>query len=179
MPAGLLGHFTDLPNYSYDPAKAKALLNQAGYGPGKKKLDLSLTYTQGDTNEQVVATLMKSDLAKLNINLSVQSLAWPTQWAKGKSATASQHQDIFMEYWWPDYADPYSWFINLLYAEKQPYFNLSYYSDPSLDTHDQQGGAAGRHRQVGRRSAVQEHAGARSSAPRRSCSSTTRTTSTR
>jgi peptide/nickel transport system substrate-binding protein len=134
VPAGLLGHFTDLPNYSYDPAKAKALLNQAGYGPGKKKLDLSLTYTQGDTNEQVVATLMKSDLAKLNINLSVQSLAWPTQWAKGKSATASQHQDIFMEYWWPDYADPYSWFINLLYAEKQPYFNLSYYSDPSLDT---------------------------------------------
>src|SRR5262249_35297680 len=60
VPAGLMGHFTDLPNYSYDPAKAKTLLNQAGYGPGKKKLNLSLTYTQGDTNEQVVATLMKS-----------------------------------------------------------------------------------------------------------------------
>jgi peptide/nickel transport system substrate-binding protein len=134
VPAGLLGHFTDLPNYSYDPAKAAALLNQAGYGPGKKALNLSLTYTQGDTNEQVVATLMKSDLAKLNINLSVQSLAWPTQWAKGKSATAAQHQDIFMEYWWPDYADPYSWFINLLDTEKPPYYNLSYYSDPALDT---------------------------------------------
>jgi peptide/nickel transport system substrate-binding protein len=134
VPEGLMGHFTDLPNYSYDPAKAKALLNKAGYGPGKKALNLSLTYTQGDTNEQVVATLMKSDLAKLNINLSVQSLAWPTQWAKGKSSSASQHQDIFMEYWWPDYADPYSWFINLLYTQKQPYFNLSYYSDPTLDT---------------------------------------------
>ena len=133
VPAGLLGHFTDLPNYSYDPAKATKLLNAAGYGPGKKALNLSLTYTQGDTNESVVATLMKSDLAKLNINLSVQSLSWPTQWAKGKSATASQHQDIFMEYWWPDYADPYSWFINLLETEKTPYFNLSYYSDPTLD----------------------------------------------
>ena len=76
---------------------------------------------------------MKSDLAKLNINLSVQSLAWPTQWAKGKSSTASQHQDIFMEYWWPDYADPYSWFINLLDTESPPYFNLSYYSDKTLD----------------------------------------------
>ena len=76
---------------------------------------------------------MKSDLAKLNINLSVQSLAWPTQWAKGKSSNASQHQDIFMEYWWPDYADPYSWFINLLYTESPPYFNLSYYSDTTLD----------------------------------------------
>jgi peptide/nickel transport system substrate-binding protein len=133
VPAGLLGHFTDLPNYSYDPAKAAKLLNGAGYGPGKKALNLSLTYTQGDTNESIVATLMKSDLAKLNINLSVQSLSWPTQWAKGKSSTASQHQDIFMEYWWPDYADPYSWFINLLYTESPPYFNLSYYSDKTLD----------------------------------------------
>ncbi len=133
VPAGLLGHFTNLPNYSYDPAKATKLLNAAGYGPGKKALNLSLTYTQGDTNESVVATLMKSDLAKLNINLSVQSLSWPTQWAKAKSSSAAQHQDIFMEYWWPDYADPYSWFINLLYTENPPYFNLSYYSDKTLD----------------------------------------------
>src|SRR5262249_25544802 len=35
VPAGLLGHFNDLPNYSYDPAKAAQLLHQAGYGPGK------------------------------------------------------------------------------------------------------------------------------------------------
>jgi peptide/nickel transport system substrate-binding protein len=133
VPAGLLGHFSNLPSYGYDPAKATALLHQAGYGPGKKALNLSLTYTQGDTNEGVVATLMKSDLARLNINLSVQSLAWPTQWVKAKSTSASQHQDIFMEYWWPDYADPYSWFINLLYAEKTPYFNLSYYANPALD----------------------------------------------
>ncbi len=134
VPAGLLGHFSNLPNYGYDPAKATKLLNQLGYGPGKKPLNLSLTYTQGDSNEQVVATLLKSSLAKENINLSVQSLAWPTQWGKAKSASAAQHQDIFLEYWWPDYADPYSWFINLLYTEKQPYFNLSYYSNPSLDS---------------------------------------------
>jgi peptide/nickel transport system substrate-binding protein len=134
VPAGLLGHFSNLPNYTYDPAKAAQLLQQAGYGPGKKPLNLSLTYTQGDTNEQVVATLMKSSLAKLNVNLTVKSLAWPTQWARGKSANAAQHQDIFMEYWWPDYADPYSWFVNLLETEKQPYFNLSYYSNPTLDS---------------------------------------------
>jgi peptide/nickel transport system substrate-binding protein len=134
VPAGLLGHFTNLPNYSYDPAKAAQLLHQAGYGPGKKSMNLTLTYTQGDTNEQVVATLIKSSLAKLNVNVAVQSLAWPTQWGRGKSANAAQHQDIFMEYWWPDYADPYSWFVNLLQTEKQPYFNLSYYSNPALDS---------------------------------------------
>ncbi len=135
VPDGLFGHFGSgsLPNYHYDPAKAASILNSIGYGPGKKPLNLSLTYTQGDSNEQVVATLMKSSLAKLNINLSIQSLAWPTQWGKAKSANPAQHQDIFFEYWWPDYADPYSWFVNLLETEKQPYFNLSYYSNPGLD----------------------------------------------
>jgi peptide/nickel transport system substrate-binding protein len=133
VPPGLLGHFNDLPDYSYDKAKAAALLNQAGYGPGKKALNLSLTYTQGDSNEQIVATIIKSDLAALNVNLSVQPLAWPTQWSKGKSSNAAQRQDIFLEYWWPDYADPYSWFVNLLETESPPNFNLSYYSNPAMD----------------------------------------------
>jgi peptide/nickel transport system substrate-binding protein len=133
VPVGLFGHFTDLPNYRYNSSKAEALLHRAGYGPGKKTLDLTLTYTQGDSNEQVVATLIKSSLAKLNLNVSVRSLAWNTQWAKAKSAKAAGHQDIFVEYWWPDYADPYSWFVNLLATEKQPYFNLSYYSNHALD----------------------------------------------
>jgi peptide/nickel transport system substrate-binding protein len=134
VPAGLFGHFTDLPNYRYDPTKATALLHSAGYGPGGKTLNLTLTYTQGDSNEQVVATLIKSSLAQLNVNLTVRSLPWNTQWAKAKSANPASHQDIFMEYWWPDYADPYSWFVNLLQTEKQPYFNLSYYSNQTLDS---------------------------------------------
>lgn len=133
VPPGLPGHFADLPNYSYNQAKAVALLKGAGYGPGGKALNLSLTYTAGDSNEQVVATIIKSDLAAVNANLSVQALAWPTQWAKGKSASTAQRQDIFLEYWWPDYADPYSWFANTLETESPPYFNLSYYSSPSLD----------------------------------------------
>jgi peptide/nickel transport system substrate-binding protein len=133
VPPGMFGHSSDLPVYSHNQAKAASLLNSAGYGPGKKALNLSLTYTQGDSNEQVVATIIKSDLAALNVNLSTQALAWPTQWAKGKSNNAAQHQDIFMEYWWPDYPDPFSWFQGLLETESPPYYNMSYYSNPSLD----------------------------------------------
>jgi len=133
VPAGLFGHFSNLPSYAYIPTEAAKLLNSAGYGPGKKRLNLTLTYTAGDTNEQVVATLLKSSLAKLNVGLTVQPLAWATQWSKGKSTSAAARQDIFIEYWWPDYADPYSWFVNLLQGEKQPFFNLSYYSNPVLN----------------------------------------------
>ena len=106
----MFGHFSDLPDVLLRQGQGGGAAEPAGYGPGKKALNLSLTYTQGDSNEQVVATIIKSDLAALNVNLSVQSLAWPTQWAKGKSSNAAQRQDIFMEYWWPDYPDPYSWF---------------------------------------------------------------------
>jgi peptide/nickel transport system substrate-binding protein len=133
VPPGLFGHFSNLPNYTYDTAKAVQLLHQAGYGPGKKPLNLTLTYTAGDPNEQVASTLMKSSLAKLNINLTIQSLAWPTQWAKAKSANLATRQGIFLEYWWPDYADPYSWFNNLVETQKSPYYNLSYYSNAALD----------------------------------------------
>jgi peptide/nickel transport system substrate-binding protein len=134
VPPGLWGHFDDLPSYTYDSSKAAQLLNSVGYGPGQKPMNLTLTLTQGDSNEQLVATIMKSNLAQLNVNLRIQTLTWSTQWAKAQSSDLSKRQDIFIEYWWPDYADPYSWFINLFHTEASPYFNLSYYSNPQLDT---------------------------------------------
>jgi peptide/nickel transport system substrate-binding protein len=36
-------------------------------------------------------------------------------------------------YWWPDYPDPVSWFYNLFRTEDPPFFNLSYYSNPTVD----------------------------------------------
>jgi peptide/nickel transport system substrate-binding protein len=134
IPAGLPGYTTNLPAYGYDPAKAKRLLNSIGYGPGKQALNLTLTYNASGSSKQVIATLMKSSLASLNVNLSVQPLAWATQWAKARSKNASQHQDILLMDWWPDYADPHSWFVNLLETQSPPYYNASYYSNAMLDS---------------------------------------------
>ncbi|HTG48748.1 MAG TPA: ABC transporter substrate-binding protein [Actinomycetota bacterium] len=133
IPPGLWGHTNGL-EPTTDVAQATSLLQQAGYGPNGKPLSLSLTYTQGDDTEQLLASLMKADLKKVNIDLNVQGLAWPTQWAKAKSSDTASRQDILLFYWWPDYADPYSWFINLFHTENPPYFNLTYYSNPKLDT---------------------------------------------
>jgi len=134
VPPGLWGHFNSLPGtYNTNLGKAKAILAAAGYGPGKKSITLTLTHVQGDSDEELVATLLESELAPLNIHVRVEAMAWPTQWAKGKSPNPAKRQDIFVMYWWPDYADPYSWFVNLFKTEKQPYFNLAYYSNPKLD----------------------------------------------
>lgn len=133
VPPGLWGHFDDLPTYTHDPEKAKQLLAQEGYGPGGQPMNLTLTYTQGDSDEELVNSIMKSNLADLNINLEVRGLQWQTQWSKGKSSNESDRQDIFVFYWWPDYADPISWFASLFHCEDKVFFNLSYYCNPNLD----------------------------------------------
>ena len=66
VPPGLWGHVDDL-YPTYDVAKATDLLTQAGYGPNGEPMDLELTYVTGDSDEQTVATLMKSNLADLNV----------------------------------------------------------------------------------------------------------------
>ncbi|HWO69845.1 MAG TPA: ABC transporter substrate-binding protein [Actinomycetota bacterium] len=132
VPPGLWGHFDDL-GHVHDPGRAAELLAEAGYGPGGAPMELELTYTQGDADEQLVATIIKSNLADLNVDVKVRGLQWQTQWAKAKSADPPERQDIFIFYWWPDYADPISWFANLFHCEDEPFFNLSYYCNPRLD----------------------------------------------
>lgn len=133
IPPGLWGHSDDLPNYTYDPERASEYLAKAGYGPEGDPLSLELIYTKGDADEELVATLMKSNLADLNIDLDVRGLQWQAQWDKGKSADPADRQDIFVFYWWPDYPDPISWFYNLFRTEEEPFFNLAYYSNPTID----------------------------------------------
>jgi peptide/nickel transport system substrate-binding protein len=133
VPPGLWGH-TDGLEYQQNLDEARTLLEEAGYGPNGDPMTLELTYLKGDADEELVATLMKSNLAELNIDLQVRGLQWQTQWDKAKSANEAERQDILIFYWWPDYPDPVSWFFNLFRTEQDPFFNLAYYSNGELDS---------------------------------------------
>jgi peptide/nickel transport system substrate-binding protein len=132
IPEGLSGYDASIVQ-KQNLAQAKTLLAGAGYGPGKKKLSLTLTMAQGDDNEALMAAILKSDLAQLNIDLKVTALQWTAQWDRAKSSDTSKRQDIFVMYWYPDYADAFSWFANLYRSADKPYFNLSYAKDTTLD----------------------------------------------
>jgi peptide/nickel transport system substrate-binding protein len=131
IPAGLVGYDASASEYGHNMAKAKSYLKAAGYS-GKKE-SLTLTYTQGDADEQLAAQLIQSELAPLGITVKVEALQWATQWAKAQAKSPSARQDIFLMYWWPDYADPFSWFTNLYLGETTPYFNLSYYNNKTVN----------------------------------------------
>ena len=129
-PRGLLGYTEEVqPDDGRRPAP-RQLLAAGRLRPEANQLSLDLTYAEGDPELDTIVTVMKANLAKVGIDLQAKALAWPTQWDIGKSEDLAKRQDIFLFYWYPDYADPFSWFVNLYRSANPPYFNLSYWDDP-------------------------------------------------
>lgn len=131
VPEGLWGHKADLFQYAHDLEKAQALLAEVGYPKGGLKL--LLTYTAGDENERKAAELFKSELLKLGVDLEIRGLPWDAQWELAKARDPKDRQDIFMFYWWPDYADPYSFLRSMFHSEDEIVFNLSYWKNEEFD----------------------------------------------
>jgi peptide/nickel transport system substrate-binding protein len=132
IPEGLIGYDESIAQ-AQDTERARDLLSQAGYGPGKRPLKLLLTHAEGDEDQALTASILKSNLAALDVELDVRPMQWTSQWDKGKSEDPAKRQDIFLFYWYPDYADPFSWFTSLYKSADPPFFNLSYYDNPALD----------------------------------------------
>ncbi|KAB8193413.1 ABC transporter substrate-binding protein [Nonomuraea phyllanthi] len=128
VPEGLLGHVSGM-EPKQDLPKAQELLAEAGYGPDNPELKLTLTYAQGDEDQKLLVTLLSSALKGVNVTLQAKPMSWGAQWDLGKK----QGQDIFVMYWYPDYPDAYSWFLNVFKSEDEPQFNLSYLKDSGID----------------------------------------------
>jgi peptide/nickel transport system substrate-binding protein len=129
IPEGLMGH---VPGRAprQDLAATARLLRRAGYGPGGRPLRLRLTYGEGDTDWHLLASRLETALKPLNVTVEARAMPWVAQWDLGKE----RGQDIFVMYWWPDYADGYSYFGNVFRSADPPVFNLTYLKDRRLDT---------------------------------------------
>jgi len=74
LPPGMPGRDDALRPYPCDPARARALLAEAGYGAG-----LVLDYTTiPDEEAAKVTASMQADLAAIGVTLRVSVMAWPT-----------------------------------------------------------------------------------------------------
>ncbi|GAA2213356.1 ABC transporter substrate-binding protein [Nonomuraea monospora] len=128
VPEGLIGHVNGM-EPKQDLPKAQQLLADAGYGPDLEELKLSLTYAIGDEDQKLLVTLLSSTLKQLNVTLQAKPMNWNAQWDLGKKGG----QDIFVMYWYPDYPDAYSWFLNVFKSAEDPQFNLSYLKNAQID----------------------------------------------
>jgi peptide/nickel transport system substrate-binding protein len=85
--------------YPYNPAKAKQLLASAGYPHGFKTFLITVS---GDVAGQAEAVVVKSELAKVGITVSIQSYELLTAYSKEDGG----HSEMGERYWTNDIIDP-------------------------------------------------------------------------
>jgi peptide/nickel transport system substrate-binding protein len=76
VPPGARGHFDFGDQFAYDPEKAKALLKEAGYD-AKNPLRYTLMTHGAEASLPTIATIMKTQYAKLGVEVTVEILDRP------------------------------------------------------------------------------------------------------
>lgn len=128
VPPGIKGYVSQLPsdvNYTYDPAKAKALLAAAGYKPGQ--LTVTLT-TQNSGNAPKWDQSIQYDLQQVGINCKINMLNNNTFYTEAMAGTVP----FFIGGWFQDFPDPWD-FLMLLESDQAPANNMTNYSNPQVD----------------------------------------------
>ncbi|RUO80627.1 peptide ABC transporter substrate-binding protein SapA [Idiomarina tyrosinivorans] len=104
--------YTDVnASYQYDPAKARALLKEAGYANGFS-MDIWAMPVQRvyNPNAQRMAELMQADLAQVGVEAHIISYEWNTF----RRRLAEGEHDSVLIGWYADNADPDNFFRPLL-----------------------------------------------------------------
>jgi peptide/nickel transport system substrate-binding protein len=110
--------------YSYNVAKARKLMNQAGVD----KLNLTLTVSPSypGPESESIANLLKAQLSKINVNLSIKTIAGANQYHTTYHDGSYQ---AILYYLPPGIADPYYSFF--LYNDPESSFVTMGYKNPT------------------------------------------------
>ncbi|WP_448955105.1 ABC transporter substrate-binding protein [Labrys neptuniae] len=125
IPDGMWGHDSAGFQFSYDAAKAKQLLADAG----ATNLHLTYTYSQADPTWEPVGLALQASLADIGVTLDLKNVADTTK----RELVAKDDFDIATGAWTPDYADPYI-FMNIWYdpASMGAPGNRAFYENPKV-----------------------------------------------
>lgn len=111
LPPASWAYSKDIKSPEYAPEKAKALLTEAGFEQG---FDMTLwampVQRAYNPNALKMAKLIQSDLARIGINLSIESYEWTVF---SRKMSLGEHQAALIG-WSADHADPDNFFTPLL-----------------------------------------------------------------
>ncbi len=127
IPKGLFGYDASLP-FKHDPARAKQLLSEGGFGNGFTVEMLAPNGTAaGGISAGDLASKIKNDLAAAGITVNVRQLASDELY---KTYRAQKSQMVLAN-WYVDYPDPDDFAKPFGdYTQKSLAWRLQYYNDP-------------------------------------------------
>ncbi|EMH4161173.1 ABC transporter substrate-binding protein [Pluralibacter gergoviae] len=103
LPPNSLGYAADLPDYNYDPAKAKALLKQAGVKEGTEVTLWSMPVQRPyNPNSRRIAEMIQSDWAKVGIKAKITTY----EWGEYLAGIRKGEHDTALYGWMSDNGDP-------------------------------------------------------------------------
>ena len=129
LPPGMPGYSPENGAYDCDPDKAKALLNEAGYGFSGNRLSLTVLSASRSHAAQREMALMTEDLAAVGVRLQIQ---YETDWPTFEAALNDDNLQLYRYAWTADIPDPDN-FLNILFGSKSAY-NFMRYSNPRVDS---------------------------------------------
>jgi dipeptide transport system substrate-binding protein len=131
MPPSQWSYDKALKDAPYDPAKAKALLAQAGFASG---FDITLwampVQRPYNPNAQLMAQLIQQDWAKIGVRAKIVSYEWGEY---NRRAKQGGEHDTILYGWSGDNGDPDNWLGTLLGCDAVHGSNVSKWCDPKFD----------------------------------------------
>ena len=96
-------YFDNEETYSYDPEKAIALLEEAGYGDG---LELTLKYTAADSTAENVALYIQANLAEIGVTIQLEGIDTSELYTLRYGGSDVRDYELLLTSWASDYPDP-------------------------------------------------------------------------
>ena len=129
LPQGLplVSHPDSVIEYSIE--KARSFLEKAGEPP---ESELELSYVSTSEEYRLTSLMMLDNLRKIGIKLRPKPGLWTANWDNAKNLETAPN--IISMAWWPTLSSPSDWFYGLYKTEKEPLFNLAYYSNSAVDS---------------------------------------------
>ena len=112
-------------SYAYDPEKAKALLTEAGYGPGNP-LKLTLLYNTAEIHKKMALAIANLWKQKLGARVELTNQEWKTY----LDSRQSGQFEVIRSSWVADYNDP-SAFLGLWGSHHSG--NMARFANPAYD----------------------------------------------
>jgi peptide/nickel transport system substrate-binding protein len=134
VPQGMYGSSTDMPQYNYDPAKAKELLAQAGYPNGEGVHPLKLYYCSDVAMHNKITPLLKEAYEEIGLKIKIMPIL-ASQWTTVVTDPwpAPPVYDLFSERAYGSFAHGYDHLNYQFHSFKPAEWNTTEWSSPETD----------------------------------------------